>query len=128
MSKTKNGHVRDPQIDALVEESFEKARSIAGELKPWLEHKTEGDTHVALTALMLVLAFLLKITKMPPKNRKEMFAAVELTVQQPFDELDEDVYNLGHGQPFEEGSEKAQFEEAAERLNLTKPNKKETIH
>jgi hypothetical protein len=121
MSKTKKGHVRDPQTDALVEESLEKARSIATELKPWLEHKTEGDTHVALTVLMLLLAFLLKITKMPEKNRKEMFEAVELTVQLPFDadvDFDEDAYKW----------EKSQFEEAAGRLNLTKIKKKETIH
>tara|TARA_R100000963_G_scaffold34870_1_gene29990 strand:+ start:5521 stop:5907 length:387 start_codon:yes stop_codon:yes gene_type:complete len=117
-----------------VEAALEKARDVAGELKPWLEQKTEGDLHVALTVLMLLLAFVLKVIKMPKKNRYELFEAVELTVQQPFDELDEDVFYLGKRKTTVDSDvigreiEKIQFEEAAERLNLTKTNKKETIH
>ena len=117
-----------------VEAALEKARDVAGELKLWLEQKTEGDLHIALTVLMLLLAFVMKLMKMPEKNRKELFEAVDMTVQQPLEELDQDVFNLGRrtttvdSDPISREIEKIQFEEAAERLNLTKPNKKETIH
>jgi ABC-type oligopeptide transport system ATPase subunit len=120
-----------------VEAALEKARDVAGELKLWLEQKTEGDLHIALTVLMLLLAFVMKLMKMPEKNRKELFEAVDMTVQQPFEEIDQDshyVFNLGRRttavdeDPISREIEKIQFEEAAERLNLTKPNKKETIH
>jgi sulfite reductase alpha subunit-like flavoprotein len=117
-----------------VEAALEKARDVAGELKLWLEQKTEGDLHIALTVLMLLLAFVMKLMKMPEKNRKELFEAVDMTVRQPLEELDQDVFNLGRrtttvdSDPISREIEKIQFEEAAERLNLTKPNKKETIH
>ena len=117
-----------------VEAALEKARDVAGELKLWLEQKTEGDLHIALTVLMLLLAFVMKLMKMPEKNRKELFEAVDMTVRQPLEELDQDVFNLGRrtttvdSDPISREIEKIQFEDAAERLNLTKPNKKETIH